>query len=95
MVTSPSIRLRRGRVPSGQYRLTSPNGSLTGYGEGDFIRLRDEQGSVWSGTACRQPDDSIRYMFRDQGGRHASGVSDGNGIMLRDETGRCWRGIVD
>ena len=41
---------------------------LYGFGHGDHIRLRDELGNVWRGSAERT-DDSVRYTFRDPNGR--------------------------
>ena len=68
---------------------------LYGFGHGDHIRLRDEYGNIWRGSAERNPDDSVRYTFRDANGRTITGVSDSFGLLLRDERGRTWRGFID
>lgn len=76
-------------------RLHSGRRSMMASGEGDCIRLRDENGNVWLGSGTREQDDTIRYRFRDQHGRYITGVSDSWGVILRDETGTTWRGFVD
>lgn len=88
-----------------QVRKTVPGGFLHfqnslkqcyfGFGEGDYIRLRDELGNVWRGSAERDEDNSVRYRFRDEKGTTISGMSDSFGIILRDEKGNSWRGFVD
>ena len=88
---------KRSLIKSGQYRLESGQGGgvLSGFGDGDFIKLRDEHGNEWCGAAERQYDDSIRFRFRDAKGHYATGVGDNFGITLRDDQGRTWRGFVD
>lgn len=68
---------------------------MTGYGEGDFVRLRDEYGNVWNGTANPQDENLTRYSFRDASGKAMTGISDAFGIVLRDEKGNTWRGFVE
>jgi hypothetical protein len=83
------------RVPNGFYRFESIHQrSVGGFGDGDFIRLRDENGNVWRGQADVQDDETIRYRFRDSNGKTISGISDRFGILLRDEKGNTWRGYV-
>ncbi len=83
-------------IRGGQYRLENgAGGVLSGFSDGDFIRLRDETGNEWQGAAEKQYDDSIRFRFRDSQGRFATGVGDNFGITLRDDQGRTWRGFVD
>jgi hypothetical protein len=67
---------------------------LYGFGHGDHIRLRDEHGNVWRGSAERT-DETVRYTFRDPNGRTITGVSDSSGIILRDGKGKTWRGFID
>jgi hypothetical protein len=90
-------RRSRVSVPSGYYRFQGIQNKSTvhGVGEGDFIRLRDEFGNVWRGTAEVMADSTVRYRFRDSKGNSISGVSDSYGIVLRDEHGKTWRGFVD
>ncbi len=89
-------RLRRCSVASGFYRFERPGaGPLTGYGEGEFVELRDEFGNVWRGRADRSGDGSVYYLFRDSEGHTISGISDRFGIVLRDEQGNVWRGFID
>jgi len=73
----------------------STRSRLLGYGFGEYIHLRDEQGNVWKGSAQRLDDHSVRYTFRDEGGHVITGVSDHYGITLRDGKGIVWRGYVD
>jgi hypothetical protein len=82
--------------PGGFLRFQSVhNQSVYGFGDGDYIRLRDEFGQVWRGCAEREQDNTIRYRFRDEKGKSISGISDSYGIILRDEKGNSWRGFVD
>jgi len=82
-------------LPRGFFRFASHNRSVFGSGDGDFIRLRDEFGNEWRGTAEKGADEIIRYRFRDSNGNFISGISDGYGIILRDEQGNTWRGFID
>jgi hypothetical protein len=68
---------------------------LSGFGYGEFIRLRDEFGNIWRGSAEECADDTVRYRFRDALGRTVTGVSDTWGLVLRDERGKTWRGFVE
>jgi hypothetical protein len=91
---------RRGRVGSGTpggffHFQNNEKQSVMGYGHGDYIRLRDEYGTVWRGSAERVDGNTIRYVFRDSNGKRISGISDSYGIVLRDEKGNTWRGFVD
>jgi hypothetical protein len=89
-------RRKRSSVPSGFYRFENAQtkASMTGFGDGDFVRLRDEFGKVWSGSAEVESRDSIRYRFRDENGKSITGISDSFGIVLRDEKGKTWRGFM-
>jgi hypothetical protein len=91
-------RLTRKRRSSGGgfYHLQNARGwTLQGFGDGDFIRLRDQSGNVWRGRMERQPDQTVRYYFRDREGKSATGITDHGGIILRDEDGNTWRGFLD
>jgi hypothetical protein len=66
-----------------------------GFGYEDYIRLRDDCGQTWRGTAEEAADGSFRYTFRNSNGKVISGMADGLGIILRDEKGRAWRGFID
>jgi len=91
-------RRRRNRMgtPGGFFRfMDSHNNLMAGPSDGDFVRLRDDKGTEWHGTAERQADDTVRYRFRDSDGNHVSGISDGYGVILRDHKGNTWRGFVD
>jgi hypothetical protein len=68
---------------------------MSGFGDGDFVRLRDEYGNVWRGQAEYQSDDTVRFLLRDSEGNRISGISHESGIVLRDEFGNTWQGIVD
>jgi hypothetical protein len=90
-------RSRHSRAPGGYLQFRSSDlTTVHGYGEGDYIRLRDEYGCIWIGCATREDDSElVRYRFRDSNGRSISGISDSHGILLRDEKGNTWRGFVD
>jgi hypothetical protein len=68
---------------------------VSGYGHGDFIKLRDEYGNVWLGSAETVADNSIVYRFRNGTGQTLTGISSGLVVTLRDEKGNTWRGAVD
>jgi len=89
-------RKKRSQLPGGYYQMESsalPQ-RMYGFGDGEFVRLRDEKGDTWQGSVEVQNEDTIRYHFRNKAGRSLSGVADGNGILLRDERGNTWRGFV-
>jgi hypothetical protein len=90
-------RQRRGStVPSGFYRFESQDRkSVYGFGDGQFVHLRDDRGNTWCGQAEPQGDHTVRYLFRDSYGNSISGISDHFGILLRDEFGNTWRGYLD
>lgn len=93
-----SKRRRGSNIPGGFYRfeaVRSPRNTIYGSGDGEFIRLRDEFGTVWRGQAERLNDDTIHFRFRNEHGRTISGISDSWGVVLRDEKGNTWRGFVD
>jgi len=86
----------RRTAPGGFHRFqNASNQSVYGFGDGDYIRLRDEFGQIWRGSAEREQDNTVRYRFRDEKGHTISGMSDSYGIILRDEKGNSWRGFVD
>ncbi len=84
-------------VPEGYFHLEDEKtkNRVCGYGRGDHIQLKDEFGNVWSGTAVRNPDNSVVYRFRDSTGKTLSGVSDNMVVTLRDEKGHTWKGFID
>ena len=88
---------RLSKMPGGffSFEEEATNTRLYGFGYGEHIRLRDEYGNVWSGSAEKGADDSVRYTFRDANGHTISGVSDSFGILLRDAKGKTWRGFID
>jgi hypothetical protein len=82
-------------APAGFFRFDNGDRrALTGFGDGDFVRLKDEFGQLWRGSAEVQDDETIRYRFRNDAGRTITGVSDRYGITLRDDRGATWRGYV-
>ncbi len=91
-------RLRiRAQVPGGFFYLEEERTKtrVSGYGYGDHIKLKDEYGNEWLGSALRADDNSVVYRFRDRNGRSLTGVSDGTAVTLRDERGSTWKGFVD
>lgn len=87
----------RAVAPGGYFHLEdeATKTRVAGYGHGDHIKLKDEYGNVWLGSAERGPDNSVVYRFRDSNGRTIAGVSDSVGIILRDDKGKTWKGFVD
>ena len=92
-----AIGHKRRRTPGGFFQLEEEKSKtrVSGYGHGDQIRLKDEYGNVWRGSATRNQDNSITYRFSDAKGRSLSGVSNGQQVTLRDDKGNTWKGVVD
>jgi hypothetical protein len=67
---------------------------VAGYGHGDNIKLKDEYGNVWMGSATRNPDNSVVYRFRSGKGKSLVGIAEGESVTLRDERGSTWKGFV-
>jgi len=88
---------KRSRMPGGFFHLEDEKTKtrVVGYGHGDHIRLKDEYGNVWRGSATRNPDNSVSYRFRDAKGKTLTGVSDNLVVTLRDEKGHTWKGFID
>jgi hypothetical protein len=88
---------KRQHVPGGFFHLEEEKSKtrVSGYGHGDHIKLKDEYGNVWHGSAVRNPDNSIVYRFRDAKGHSLTGVSDNVAVTLRDEKGRTWKGVIE
>ena len=94
MYAGPKLRAR---VPGGFFYLEEERTKtrVSGYGYGDHIKLKDECGNEWLGSASRSDDNSVMYRFRNGSGSTLSGVSDGVVLTLRDEHGSTWKGFVD
>ena len=88
---------KRTSVPGGFFHLEEEKTKtrVFGHGHGDHIKLKDEYGNIWRGSATRNPDNSIEYRFRDGRGNSLSGVSSNSVITLRDGHGHTWKGFVD
>jgi hypothetical protein len=78
-----------------QLQAERSKGWLRGSGDDNFVRLKDELGNVWSGTAERGADNIVYYHLRDASGRYMSGVATNFTRMLRDGKNRTWKGIVE
>ena len=65
---------KRSSLPAGFYHMQSAAAphSMYGFGDGEFVRLRDESGEIWQGTVEAQTEDMVRYRFRDRKGRYVS-----------------------
>jgi len=87
---------KRPSLPGGYFHLEEEKTKtrVSGYGHGDHIKLRDEYGNVWRGTAERNPDNSVVYRFRDSRGRTLTGVSENVVVTLRDDHGNIWKGFI-
>ena len=96
MIYSKS-RKRRSSVPEGYFHLEDEKTKtrVSGYGHGENIQLKDEFGNIWTGSAVRNPDNSIVYRFRDSTGKTLTGVSDNVVVTLRDQHGKTWKGFID
>jgi hypothetical protein len=83
--------------PGGYFHLESQpsHRKVFGYGDGGQIKLQDQSGVEWRGSAERGDDQSVYYRFRNSEGAVISGMGHGNQIMLRDSKGRVWKGFVD
>jgi len=92
---TPKTKIKR--EPGGYFNLQEEKTKtrVSGYGHGDFIKLRDEYGNVWLGSAETVADNSIVYRFRNGTGQTLTGISSGLVVTLRDEKGNTWRGAVD
>ena len=90
-------RRKRAILPGGFFHLEEEKTRtrVTGYGHGDNIKLKDEYGNIWQGTAERMEDTTVIYRFRDGKGRSLTGVSDSTAVTLRDEKGCTWKGSID
>jgi hypothetical protein len=88
---------KRPHLPGGFFHLEEEKTKtrVSGYGHGDLIKLRDEYGNIWRGSATRNPDNTIEYRFRDGKGRTLTGISDNVVVTLRDEKGNTWKGFID
>ena len=88
---------KRSRVPGGFFYLEDEKTKtrVFGSGQGDYVKLKDECGNTWVGSAVRNPDGSVVYSFRDPKGRSLTGVSDTLGVTLRDGMGNTWKGFID
>ena len=69
MVTGRMIfskQRKRPRAPGGFFHLEEEKTKtrVFGHGQGDYIKLKDEYGNVWHGTAERNADNSVVYRFR-------------------------------
>jgi hypothetical protein len=65
-----------------------------GYGHDDHIKLTDDMGNTWVGSAERAEDNSVTYRFRDARGRRLTGISHSMVVILRDEKGSTWKGFL-
>lgn len=84
-------------IPGGYFHLEEEKTKVRvfGYGHGDHIKLTDEYGNVWRGSAQRMDTNAVAYRFRDSQGRTITGTSDSFGVILRDERGNIWKGFID
>jgi tRNA(Arg) A34 adenosine deaminase TadA len=87
---------KKGAQPGGFFHLQDEKSKtrVSGYGEGDHIKLKDEYGNTWYGAALVNPDGSVVYRFRNDQGESLSGVAHGQVITLRDGRGNTWKGFT-
>lgn len=93
---APAKKYRHTSQPGGFFHLEEERTKTraTGFGHGDHIKLKDEYGNIWVGTAERADDQSVIYRFRDGKGQTLTGVSDSSVVTLRDPKGNIWKGFV-
>jgi len=85
------------RIPGGflSFEDAGAKTRVYGFGYGDHIQMRDQQGNVWRGSAEQGPDETVRYRFHGPAGLVITGMSDSWGMTLRDDRGRIWRGFFE
>lgn len=88
---------RNSSLPGGYFHLENEKSKtrVHGYGHGDHIKLKDEYGNIWRGTAEKRDDDGVYYHFRASDGRVLTGVSNSFVVTLRDAQGETWTGFID
>ena len=84
-------------VPGGFFHLENEKTKTRahGYGYGDLIKLSDEYGNTWRGSAERRDDDDVYFHFKSSNGRTLTGVSSSFVVILRDDHGETWKGFID
>jgi hypothetical protein len=84
-------------LPGGYFHLESEKSKtrVNGFGYGDHIKLKDEYGNIWRGTAEKRDDDEVYYSFKASNGRTLTGVSNSFVVILRDDHGETWKGFID
>ena len=78
-----------------QLQQEKTKGWLRGYGDDTFVRLKDDHGNVWTGTAERGADNLVYYHLRDSRGRPISGVATNYTRVFRDDRNTTWKGFVE
>ena len=88
---------RTSSEPGGYFHLENEKTKtrVHGYGHGDHIKLKDEYGNIWRGTAEKREEDEVYYHFRASNGRILTGVSSSFVVTLRDHKGETWKGFID
>jgi len=86
----------RKQFPGGFFHLQDEKSKtrVSGFGNGEYIRLKDEYGNIWQGSAEHGLGTSVVYRFKDGRGRTLTGVSEDLVVTLRDESGNTWKGII-
>ena len=90
-------KAKHSTLPGGHFHLENEKTKTraNGFGYGDYIKLKDEYGNVWRGTAERRDEDGVYYHFRSSNGRTLTGLSSNFVVTLRDEKGETWKGFID
>ena len=90
-------KMKQSTIPGGYFHLENEKTKTRafGFGFGDQIRLKDEYGNTWRGTAEKGKDDEVWYRFKSDTGRFLTGMSTSFTVTLRDDRGETWRGFVD
>jgi hypothetical protein len=87
---------RNSSMPGGYFHLENEKTKtrVYGYGHGDHIKLKDEYGNIWRGSAEKREED-VYYHFKASNGRTLTGVSNSFVVILRDDHGETWKGFID
>ncbi len=66
---------------------------VSGYGNGDFVSLKDEFGTTWAGFSYRGEDNRTYYHVTNPDGKRMTGVANDSSISFRDDSGRLFKGL--
>lgn len=68
---------------------------ISGFDSGGSVKLKDDNGNTWNGTAESGPDNIVYYRLTDSDGRRLTGLASQFVIVFHDDGGNTWRGFVE